>query len=294
MPTWAILRPRSSTSTRRPGPPRPAGIPYPQAIAQTLAGLVHLRRGQLEEALPLLAAERGRLPREGHRRLAPHSRPRCSASRASGSARLTRASRSSRRAYNGQKRSASGPTSPSGPPSSPKASWPRGISSAPDRRRNVRWSWPSLHKERAITRGASSCSATSWPRRVPPIPAAAEDSYRQALALARELAMRPLTAQILLDLGRLYQRTGRRPRRRTASPTPSCCCTTWTCGPGCRAPLDALQALGRLFIVARSKHALYEDLRRELGGRPVTIILDRREGERRRRTQPDDAGATRA
>ena len=48
------------------------GHPFPQAIAQTLAGLVHLRRGQLEAALPLLAAERGRLPREGPRRLAPH------------------------------------------------------------------------------------------------------------------------------------------------------------------------------------------------------------------------------
>jgi hypothetical protein len=50
---------------------------------------------------------------------------------------------------------------------------------------------------------------------------------------------------------------------------------------------DALQALGQLFIVARSKRALYDDLQRELGGRPVTIILDRREGERRRRTQSE-------
>jgi hypothetical protein len=50
---------------------------------------------------------------------------------------------------------------------------------------------------------------------------------------------------------------------------------------------DELQALGHLFIVARSKRALYDDLQRELGGRPVTVMLDRREGERRRRTQPD-------
>jgi len=50
---------------------------------------------------------------------------------------------------------------------------------------------------------------------------------------------------------------------------------------------DELQAIGRLFIVARSKRELYDDLQRELGGRPVTIILDRREGERRQRTQPD-------
>jgi len=51
--------------------------------------------------------------------------------------------------------------------------------------------------------------------------------------------------------------------------------------------VDELQTLGHLFIVARSKPALYDDLKRELGGRPVTIILDRREGERRRRMQPD-------
>ena len=69
----------------------------------------------------------------------------------------------------------------------------------------------------------------------PADPGAAEDSYRQALALTDELAMRPLTAQILLGLGQLYQRTGGRPRRRTGSPTPSCCCMTWACGPGCRA-----------------------------------------------------------
>jgi hypothetical protein len=50
---------------------------------------------------------------------------------------------------------------------------------------------------------------------------------------------------------------------------------------------DELQTLGHLFIVARSKRTLYDDLQRELGGRPVTIILDRREGQRRQRTQPD-------
>jgi len=51
---------------------------------------------------------------------------------------------------------------------------------------------------------------------------------------------------------------------------------------------DELQAIGRLFIVARSKRELYDDLQRELEGRPVTVILDRREGERRQRTQLDE------
>jgi tetratricopeptide (TPR) repeat protein len=38
----------------------------------------------------------------------------------------------------------------------------------------------------------------------------AEEAYRQALALATELGMRPLAAQCHLGLGKLYRRTGKR------------------------------------------------------------------------------------
>jgi Tetratricopeptide repeat len=42
------------------------------------------------------------------------------------------------------------------------------------------------------------------------ISAYAEDHYREALALAEELEMRPLVAHCHLGLGKLYRRTGKR------------------------------------------------------------------------------------
>ena len=57
------------------------------------------------------------------------------------------------------------------------------------------------------------CSATSRP-----IPTAsrrsAEAHYREALALAEELGMRPLVAHCHLGLGKLYRRTGKREQAR--------------------------------------------------------------------------------
>ena len=44
----------------------------------------------------------------------------------------------------------------------------------------------------------------------PPEAARAEAHYRQALALAGELGMRPLVAHCYLGLGKLYWRTGKR------------------------------------------------------------------------------------
>ncbi len=99
--------------------------------------------------------------------------------------------------------------------------------------------------------------------------------------------MRPLTAQTLLGLGRLYQRTGRRTEAADRLADALLLLHDMGMRPWLSSTADALQALGHLFIVARSKRALYEDLQRELGDRPVTIILDRREAERRQRMQPD-------
>ena len=50
--------------------------------------------------------------------------------------------------------------------------------------------------------------------RDPPEVEKAEDHYHQALALAAELGMRPLVAQIHLELGGLYRRTGERAKAR--------------------------------------------------------------------------------
>jgi hypothetical protein len=49
---------------------------------------------------------------------------------------------------------------------------------------------------------------------------------------------------------------------------------------------EELMALGHLFIVARHNVQLYEYLKQEFSGEPVTIILDRRQGERREADLP--------
>jgi hypothetical protein len=99
--------------------------------------------------------------------------------------------------------------------------------------------------------------------------------------------MRPLSAQTLLGLGQLYQRTDRPAQAADRLADAVLLLNDMGMRPWLSSSLDALQALGHLFVVARSKPALYDDLKRELGARPVTVILDRREGERRRRTQED-------
>ena len=53
-------------------------------------------------------------------------------------------------------------------------------------------------------------------RRAPPECEHAEAHYQQALALAKELGMRPLQAHCHLDLGILYTTTDRRERARAA------------------------------------------------------------------------------
>ena len=58
--------------------------------------------------------------------------------------------------------------------------------------------------------GPAASSARSPPSADPPDAEAAEAHYRQALALADELGMRPLVAHCHLGLGKLYRRTGER------------------------------------------------------------------------------------
>ena len=49
---------------------------------------------------------------------------------------------------------------------------------------------------------------------------------------------------------------------------------------------EELMALGHLVIVARDNVQLYESLKQEFSGEPVTVILDRRQGERRETDLP--------
>ena len=66
------------------------------------------------------------------------------------------------------------------------------------------------HKERGDEAWALRLLGEIAARREPPEAEPAEAHYRQALALAEELGMRPLQAHCHLGLGTLYARTGQR------------------------------------------------------------------------------------
>jgi class 3 adenylate cyclase/tetratricopeptide (TPR) repeat protein len=262
------------------------GHPYPQAIAQTLAGLVHLRRGELEEALPLLQQSVDACREKGLDVWRPIPSSLLGLTRVrlgqvdEGLALLeesvSRTEALGVRAYLAlwTAQLAEGLLA-AGQIERARAAAQRALELA------------LLHKERSHHARALKLLGDVTAAASPADPAVAEDSYRQALALADELALRPLTAQTLLGLGRLYQQTGRRTEAADRLADALLLLHDMGMRPWLSSTADALQALGQLFIVARSKRALYDDLQRELGGRPVTIILDRREGERRRRTQSE-------
>ena len=58
-------------------------------------------------------------------------------------------------------------------------------------------------------------------------PEHADGHYRDALALADELGMRPLVAHCHLGLGKLYRRTGKREQAQEHSPRRRRCTATW-------------------------------------------------------------------
>jgi tetratricopeptide (TPR) repeat protein len=75
------------------------------------------------------------------------------------------------------------------------------------------------HKERGNEAYALRLLGEIAARRSPPEAAQAEAHYRQALALAEELGMRPLQAHCHCGLGTLYTATGQREQARTALST---------------------------------------------------------------------------
>jgi hypothetical protein len=104
-----------------------------------------------------------------------------------------------------------------------------------------------------------------------------------ALTLAEELEMRPLRAGASRP-GPLLRLAGDRDRR--GSPATALRLLRemdmrfWLS----RAAEELLH-LGHLFVVARHNIQLFDYLKREYAGEPVTVILDRRHAERRRRDE---------
>jgi class 3 adenylate cyclase/tetratricopeptide (TPR) repeat protein len=261
------------------------GHPYPQAIAQTLAGLALLRRGQLEEALPLLAESVDACRDKGLDVWRPIPSSLLGLVRVrlgqidEGLALLeesvSRTEALGVRAY--------------------LALWTahlaEGFLTAGQIDRATAVAHRALelalaHKERGHHARGLVLLGDALAAANPVDPGPAEDRYREALALADELGMRPLVAHTLLGLGRLYQRTGRRAAAADRLADAVLLLHEMGMRPWLSSAADELQAISDLFIVARSKRALYDDLQRELGDRPIRIILDRRESERRHETHP--------
>jgi predicted ATPase/class 3 adenylate cyclase len=116
------------------------------------------------------------------------------------------------------------------------------------------------------------------------------DHYRRALALARELGMRPLLARCHLGLGRAHRRIGGRAEaeHHLSAATALLCpmdMRLWI-----ESLCDEMKALGHLFVVGHDNRQLYDYLARlAAGGAEDRVILDRRRGERRRPGRAGDA-----
>jgi class 3 adenylate cyclase/tetratricopeptide (TPR) repeat protein len=129
----------------------------------------------------------------------------------------------------------------------------------------------------------------------------AEASYARTLAMAEELKMRPLVARTHLCLGQLHARAGDSEKSQEHLGTAMGLLREMDMRFWSARAAEELMGLGKLFIVARHEAELFEYLTQEFAGEPVTVLLDRRRaqaaprgdgaagGDRRRRRDIEDA-----
>ncbi|HSE06217.1 MAG TPA: tetratricopeptide repeat protein, partial [Methylomirabilota bacterium] len=141
------------------------------------------------------------------------------------------------------------------------------------------------HKERGHQAGALRLMGELAALSEPPAVGEAEAYYGQALALAEELEMRPLQARTYLGLGRLLRLAGDRDRAEDHLAKALGLLREMDMRFWLSRAAEELLHLGHLFVVARHNIQLYDYLKREYAGEPVTVILDRRHGERRERAE---------
>ena len=113
----------------------------------------------------------------------------------------------------------------------------------------------------------------------------AEGYFGRALALAEELSMRPLQARTHLGLGRLLRLAGDRDRAEDHLAIALGLLREMDMRFWLSRAAEELLHLGHLFVVARHNIQLYDYLKREYAGEPVTVILDRRHAQRRERDE---------
>ena len=114
----------------------------------------------------------------------------------------------------------------------------------------------------------------------------AEEHYRKALGIAEELRMQPVLAHAKMGLGRVLRLRGDRERAEEYL------VTAFMLFRGMDVPFwvrrcgEEMMQLGEIFIVARYNPQLYEYLQREFShDARIRIIMDRRVGERRQRSE---------
>jgi hypothetical protein len=113
--------------------------------------------------------------------------------------------------------------------------------------------------------------------------------YGEAMLLAEELKMHPLAARIRLSLGHLHRRAGNLDAAQEELAASLVAFRGMDMRLWSSKVAEELMKLGHLFIVARHNIELHEYLTRELAGEPITVVLDRRDGDRR---QGDEAPPT--
>ena len=114
----------------------------------------------------------------------------------------------------------------------------------------------------------------------------AEASFREAMALAEELGMRPLLARSHLGLAQLYRRTGNRRAAKAHLSTALASFHQMDMQFWLEESEEELKEMGGLFVVAASDLELYDYLRQKFSDKGKgTVLLDRRRGERRQRAQ---------
>jgi class 3 adenylate cyclase/tetratricopeptide (TPR) repeat protein len=143
------------------------------------------------------------------------------------------------------------------------------------------------HKERGHEAWAHWLLGEIAAHRDPPDVEQAAGEYGQAISLAHEPGTHPLLARSHLALGQLYRRTGDGAGAAEHVST----ATVLFCEMDMRAWVQEawaeLKRLGDMVIVTRYHRPLYEYLIQMFGeDRAVQLILDRRRGERRQLVQP--------
>jgi tetratricopeptide (TPR) repeat protein len=141
------------------------------------------------------------------------------------------------------------------------------------------------HKERGHQAWALRLMGELSALSEPPAVGEAEAYFAQALTLAEELEMRPLVARTHLGLGRLLRLTGERDRAEDHLATALGLLREMDMRFWLSRAAEELLHLGHLFVVARHNIQLFDYLKREYAGEPVTVILDRRHAERRERAE---------